>query len=182
MKKTILRHHDITILIRKIADEIAEANRSLEDAVLIGIRKNGTILASRIRETLQGRLHVSLPPAGALDTTLYRDDLTRIEKIPQIGKTHFPVSIEDKVVILVDDVLFTGRTVRAAMDALIDFGRPRRVELVVLADRGDDQRELPIKANYVGEILDVAPHERVTVTLEEQGGEDCVTIEEVKAA
>jgi pyrimidine operon attenuation protein/uracil phosphoribosyltransferase len=119
---------------------------------------------------------------GILDVTLYRDDWTRIGPTPVVGKTELPFSIDDKTIILVDDVLFTGRTVRASMDALIDFGRPRRIELAVLVDRGDRVRELPIKADYVGGVRNTSVDETINVYLEEEGFEDHVTIEERRAA
>jgi len=112
-----------------------------------------------------------------LDITLYRDDWTRIGPKPQVGKTDLPFSIDEKTIILVDDVLFTGRTVRAAMDALMDFGRPKRIELFTLVDRGDGDRELPIKANYIGGIWSISLDETINVYLEEAGFEDHVAIE-----
>lgn len=180
-KKTILKAQDITSYIQKIATEIIETNTSMEDVVLVGIRTGGAYLATRLAETI-GRLRASKPPTGVLDITLYRDDWTRIGPAPIVGKTELPFSIDGKTIILVDDVLFTGRTVRAAMDALIDFGRPKKIELAILVDRGDSERELPIRANYVGKTWNTSPNETINVYLKEAGFEDHVTIEKKKAA
>lgn len=179
--KTILTAKDITNYIHKIATEIIERNTPMKDVVLLGIRTGGAYLAIRLGETI-GRLHAPRPPTGVLDITLYRDDWTRIGPTPIVGKTELPCSIDDKTIILVDDVLFTGRTVRAAMDALIDFGRPKKIELAILVDRGDSERELPIRANYVGSIWNTSPNETINVYLKEAGFEDHVTIEEKRAA
>ena len=113
---------------------------------------------------------------------MYRDDWTRIGPTPVVGQTDLPFSVDDKLVILVDDVLFTGRTVRAAMDALIDFGRPRKIELAILADRGADNRELPIAPNYVGGVWNTSPEQTINVYLKEEGYDDHVAIEEKGAA
>ena len=180
-KKVILKSRDVTENIQKMAKEIIGSNRSMEDVVLVGIRTGGAYLATRLRETI-GRFKSPEPPTGVLDITLYRDDWTRIGPTPRVGKTELPFSIDNKTVILVDDVLFTGRTVRAAMDALIDFGRPKKIELAILVDRGDSARELPITANYIGGTWDTSPNETVNVYLEEAGFEDHVTIEKKKAA
>ena len=182
MKKTvILGKQEITENIERIAREIIERNASMEDVVLVGIRTGGAFLAKRLQEAL-AKLKTPKPPMGVLDITLYRDDWTRIGPTPIVGKTELPFSIDDKTIILVDDVLFTGRTVRAAMDALIDFGRPKKIELAILVDRGDGDRELPIKANYVGGVWPTSPHETINVYLEEAGFDDHVTIEEKRAA
>jgi len=180
-KKTILKAKDITSTIQKIAEEIIERNTSMDDVILVGIRTGGAYLATRLCEAI-GRLHSSKPPTGVLDITLYRDDWTRIGPTPIVGKTELPFSIDGKTIILVDDVLFTGRTVRAAMDALIDFGRPKKIELAILVDRGDSERELPITANYVGRTWNTSPSETINVYLKEAGFKDHVTIEEKKAA
>jgi len=153
----------------------------MEDVVLVGIRIGGAFIAKRLQETI-AEMHVPKPPTGILDITLYRDDWTRIGPTPLVGKTEIPFSIDSKTVILVDDVLFTGRTVRAAMDALIDLGRPGKIELAILADRGDGDRELPITANYVGGVWNISPRETINVYLQEKGFEDHATIEEKRAA
>ena len=176
-KRVIFKNQDIEDSINRIADEIVKKNDTLENVVLVGIRTGGAFLARRLQESINRLKSVEIP-AGALDITLYRDDWTRIDSAPIVGKTDLPFSVDDKTIILIDDVLFTGRTVRAAMDALIDFGRPRKIELAILVDRGDNDRELPIKANYVGGEWNISPHETINVYLKEDGHEDHVTIEE----
>jgi pyrimidine operon attenuation protein/uracil phosphoribosyltransferase len=145
----------------------------MEDVVLIGIRTGGVFVADRIKEKILANEGVDVP-RGDLDITLYRDDWTRIGHHPIVQKTELPFSLDEKEVILVDDVLFTGRTVRAAMDALIDFGRPDRIELAVLVDRG--HRELPIEANYVGKHMETIHDTTVNVHLMEKAGRDEVSI------
>jgi pyrimidine operon attenuation protein/uracil phosphoribosyltransferase len=182
MKKTVILSKDeIHESIQRIAKEIVERNASMEDVVLVGIRTGGAFLAKRLQKAL-AKLKDPEPALGILDITLYRDDWTRIGPTPIVGKTELPSSIDDKTIILVDDVLFTGRTIRAAMDALIDFGRPKKIELAILVDRGDGDRELPITANYVGKVWSLSLHETVNVYLEEAGFEDHVTIEKKRAA
>jgi len=182
MKKTvILKAEDISQHIEKMARQILQNYSSMEDVVLVGIRTGGAYLAARLQEKI-GTLKPPKPALGVLDITLYRDDWTRIGPTPVVGKTELPFSVDDKTIILVDDVLFTGRTVRAAMDALIDYGRPRKIELAILIDRGDGDRELPIKANYVGIEWSISTHEIINVYLQEAGYDDHVTIEEKKAA
>jgi len=180
-KKIILSDKDIAESIHRMAEEILERNPSMEDVVLVGIRTGGAFLAYRLQEALSGLSETS-PATGVLDITLYRDDWTRLGPTPVVGKTKLPAAIDDKTVVLVDDVLFTGRTVRAAMDALIDYGRPRKIELAILADRGDGERELPIRANYVGGVWPTSPGETINVYLKEEGYEDHATIEKKKAA
>ena len=159
----------------RIAHEIVERNRTLNDLALVGIRSRGEHLARRLAEQLQ-QIAGRAVPTGALDITLYRDDLMRQPVGPQplVRSTEIPFSIDDRVILLVDDVLYTGRTVRAALDALIDFGRPQAIQLVVLVDRG--HRELPIKADYVGKNLPTSRRESVQVRLEEVDGDDEVVI------
>ena len=161
----------------RIAHEIVERNRTLDDLALVGIRSRGEHLARRLAEQLQQIAGRSLP-TGALDITLYRDDLMRHAVGPQplVRSTEIPFSIDDRIILLVDDVLYTGRTVRAALDALIDFGRPQAIQLVVLVDRG--HRELPIKADYVGKNLPTAPEQSVQVRLQESDGQDEVVLQE----
>ena len=144
----------------RIAHEILERNRGVEELALVGIRARGVPIAARLAAHIR-RSPACDVPTGALDITLYRDDLMRHAVGPQpvVRRTEIPFSIDDRVILLVDDVLYTGRTIRAALDALIDFGRPRAIQLVVLVDRG--HRELPIRADYVGQNMpDVAPAER----------------------
>ena len=177
MKKSIiLKENEVSEHINEIARQIVEKNGSSEGVVLVGIRTGGAFLASRLQKAVAD-LKVPTPPLGILDITLYRDDWTRIGPTPVVGKTELPFSVDDKLVILVDDVLFTGRTVRAAMDALIDFGRPKKIELAILADRGADNRELPIAANYVGGVWGTSPEETINVYLKEEGFDDHVAIE-----
>jgi pyrimidine operon attenuation protein/uracil phosphoribosyltransferase len=159
----------------RIAHEILERNRGLEEIAFVGIRTRGVPLARRIAKFIQD-ISAHDVPTGALDITLYRDDLMRTPVGPQplVRKTEIPFSIDDKRILLVDDVLYTGRTIRAALDALIDFGRPREIQLVVLVDRG--HRELPIKADYVGKNLPTSAAQSVQVHLAEIDGRDEVEI------
>ena len=160
----------------RIAHEIVERNRGVEELALVGIRTAGVPLAERLARSL-AEITSQWVPTGALDITLYRDDLGRhaIGKKPVVRSTDIPFSIDDKRILLVDDVLYTGRTIRAALDALIEFGRPRSIQLVVMVDRG--HRELPIKADYVGKNLPTSLSQSVKVHLTEIDGRDAVEIE-----
>ena len=160
----------------RIAHEIVERNRGVENLAIIGVRSRGVPLARRIAAALES-ISGDDVPVGALDITLYRDDLMRQTVGPQplVRKTEISFSIDDRVIVLVDDVLYTGRTTRAALDALIDFGRPKAIQLVVLVDRG--HRELPIKADYVGKNIPTSRRENVHVRLSEIDGSDDVTVE-----
>ena len=159
----------------RIAHEIAERNRGLENVALVGIRTRGVPIARRIGQRLHEIAGLEVP-TGTLDITLYRDDLMRQAVGPQpvVGRTDIPFSIDDRKILLVDDVLYTGRTIRAALDALIDFGRPKAIQLIVLVDRG--HRELPIKADYVGKNLPTSLRQSVQVRLQEIDGQDDVVI------
>jgi pyrimidine operon attenuation protein / uracil phosphoribosyltransferase len=157
----------------RIAHEILERNRGTANLVLIGIRSRGVDIAGRLARHIAEIERVELP-CGTIDITLYRDDLSRSVQQPQIKTTDIPFPIDDRSVILVDDVLYTGRTVRAALDALMDFGRPKSVQVAVLVDRG--HRELPIRADYVGKNLPTAQEESVQVRLAECDGRDEVTV------
>ncbi|MEE9543259.1 MAG: bifunctional pyr operon transcriptional regulator/uracil phosphoribosyltransferase PyrR [Thermodesulfobacteriota bacterium] len=150
--------------IARIAHEILERNRGTGDIVLLGIPTRGTYVAERLREKLESIEGVDIP-TGTVDATLYRDDLALKEETPALKEMVIPVSIDSKIVIMVDDVLYTGRTIRAAMNALMDFGRPTSIQLAVLVDRG--HRELPIKADYVGKNLPTSSDEEVKVLLSE---------------
>jgi len=163
--------------ITRIAHEIVERNSTPDDLALVGIRTRGVPIARRLSDVLLDITGVSVP-TGVLDITLYRDDLMRQAVGPQplLRKTEIDFSIDDRRILLVDDVLYTGRTIRAALDALIDFGRPRSIELVVLVDRG--HRELPIKADYVGKNLPTSLRQSVQVRLDEVEGTDEVVIED----
>ena len=166
----------ISRTLTRIAHEILERNRGVEDLVLIGIRTRGVPLAKRLAQSI-GQIHGQEIATGALDITLYRDDLMRtsVGAQPVIRKTEIPFSIDDKHILLVDDVLYTGRTIRVALDALIEFGRPKVIQLVVLVDRG--HRELPIKADYVGKNLPTSQSQSVQVHLTEIDGRDEVEIQ-----
>ena len=161
----------------RIAHEILERNRGLDELALVGIRTRGVPLARRLARALK-EISGDDVPTGALDITLYRDDLMRHPVGPQplVRRTEIPFSIDDRKILLVDDVLYTGRTIRAALDALIDFGRPRAIQLIVLDDRG--HRELPIKADYVGKNLPTSLSQSVQVHLLEVDGRDEVEIQE----
>lgn len=162
----------------RIAHEIVERNRGIEELALVGIRTRGVPIAQRIARNLFEIVNHEVP-TGALDITLYRDDLMRHTVGPQpvLRRTEIPFSIDDRRILLVDDVLYTGRTIRAALDALVDFGRPLAIQLVVLVDRG--HRELPIKADYVGKNLPTSIRQSVQVRLSEIDDVDEVLIEEL---
>jgi pyrimidine operon attenuation protein / uracil phosphoribosyltransferase len=173
-EKQILSSEDMRRAITRVAHEIGERNEGVRDVVLVGIRRRGVPLANRIAATLADFEGVQVP-VGTLDITLYRDDLELRGPAPVVRSTHIPVDINRRVVVLVDDVLYTGRTVRAALDALVDFGRPARIQLAVLVDRG--HRELPIRADFVGKNVPTAGDERIETRLREvDGGEDGVFI------
>jgi pyrimidine operon attenuation protein/uracil phosphoribosyltransferase len=161
----------------RIAHEILERNRAVNELALVGIRSRGVPLARRIARIIKGISSHEIP-TGALDITLYRDDLMRhaVGAQPVVKSTDIPFSIDDRRILLVDDVLYTGRTIRAALDALIEFGRPRAIQLVVLVDRG--HRELPIKADYVGKNLPTSLTESVQVRLQEIDGNDEVILQQ----
>ena len=160
----------------RIAHEILERNRGLDEVALVGIRTRGVPIARRLGQLLR-EINGDHVPTGSLDITLYRDDLMRNAVGPQpvVRRTEIPFSIDDRRILLVDDVLYTGRTTRAALDALIDFGRPKGIQLIVLVDRG--HRELPIKADYVGKNIPTSPEESVQVRLQEIDGVDEILIE-----
>jgi pyrimidine operon attenuation protein/uracil phosphoribosyltransferase len=169
----ILSPEDIRRSLSRIAHEIVESNPTLDDVVLVGMRTRGVPLAARLAQRIadfEGRA----VPVGALDIGLYRDDISYLDLKPQLKPTEIPTDIAGKRVVLVDDVLFTGRSIRAALDALIDFGRPQQIQLAVLVDRG--HRELPIRADYVGKNIPTARQEDVQVFLEETDGRDAVVV------
>ncbi|MBN1663201.1 MAG: bifunctional pyr operon transcriptional regulator/uracil phosphoribosyltransferase PyrR [Deltaproteobacteria bacterium] len=173
-KKVVMDADGIDRSLTRIAYEIIEKNKGVTELVLVGIRTGGVFLAERLQKKILKIEGVEIP-MGILDITLYRDDLQKNPKKPLLGKTDIPFSLDNKKVILVDDVLFTGRTIRAAMDALIDFGRPKMIQLSVLIDRG--HRELPIRADFVGKNLPSSLWEAVAVHLTEKTGTDEVVIE-----
>ena len=172
-KARILDADGIRRALVRIAHEILERNKGTEQLALVGIRTHGAVLAQRLAEAVRTIDGTSIP-IGALDVTLYRDDLAT--RTPAMQATHLPFDVTGRTVILIDDVLFTGRTTRCALDALIDFGRPKQIQLAVLVDRG--HRELPLRADYVGKNVPTSLREQVTVRLSESGNVDEVVIEE----
>jgi len=177
-KVKILDPDGIRRSLKRIAHEIVEKNKGIENLMLVGIRRRGVPLAERLAGFIK-EIEGTQLPVGKLDITLYRDDLTALGDQPVVHGTDIPYSIVDKKIILVDDVLYTGRTVRAAMDAIIDLGRPQSIQLAVLVDRG--HRELPIRADYVGKNVPTSKKEVVHVMLQEIDNEDGVVIMEAGA-
>lgn len=163
----------------RIAHEILEKNRGLEDVVLIGLRNRGDHLAHRVAGYLREIEGVTVP-VGIMDVTLYRDDLMHTSHWPEVQATDIPFPVEAKHVVLIDDVLFTGRSVRAALDSLMDFGRPRTIQLAILIDRG--HRELPIRPDYVGKNVPTSRSEEVLVLLKESDGRDTVLVRDIEGA
>jgi pyrimidine operon attenuation protein/uracil phosphoribosyltransferase len=170
----VLTAGEVERTLDRLAEEVLAGHQNLDSLVVVGIRTGGAFLAQRLAHRISRRAARDIR-VGVLDITLYRDDWTRISHKPLVGKTELPGSIDDQEVLLVDDVLFTGRTVRAALDALMDYGRPSRIELAVLVDRGG--RELPIRPDYTGLILNLPAAQRVNVYLAETGLPDEVAIE-----
>lgn len=177
IKAQIMDEAAIGRALTRIAHEILERNKGVQDLMLVGIRTRGVPLARRLVQRIEEIEGVAVP-MGELDITLYRDDLSTIAEQPVVEETKLPEDVNGKIVVLVDDVLFTGRTTRAAMDALIDHGRPRQIQLAVLVDRG--HRELPIRADYVGKNVPTSLREIISVRLTETDGEERVVIEELK--
>ncbi len=169
----LMTEADIRRALRRIAHEIIERNKGVEGVVLVGMHTRGVPLAHRLAQALQ-EFEGQEVPVGSLDIGLYRDDLPRRGTRPVLHRSHIPVGIDDKKVVLVDDVLYTGRSIRAALDALMDYGRPAQVQLAVLVDRG--HRELPIRADYVGKNIPTSRREEVQVRLKEVDGRDEVVI------
>jgi pyrimidine operon attenuation protein/uracil phosphoribosyltransferase len=170
---TILDEAEIRRAVTRIAHEILERNHGAEAIVLVGIANRGDDLAKRLAAEIQRIESVSVP-VGALDITFYRDDIGMRSEAPEVHETRIPFNINDRTVVLVDDVLFTGRTIRAALDALMDFGRPTAIQLAVLVDRG--HRELPIRADFVGKNVPTRRDEDVRVALMEMDGKDAVVV------
>jgi pyrimidine operon attenuation protein/uracil phosphoribosyltransferase len=175
VKKRLLDSARMARAIRRMAIEIVEKNRGIDDLMIVGIRSRGVPIGERIAREIE-QMEGHPVPFGIIDITLYRDDLTTIAPQPVVKPTKLPEPIDDKIVVLVDDVLYTGRTVRAALDALIDFGRPKAVQLAVLVDRG--HRELPIHADVIGKTVPTDANEVIKVMLAETDGEDEVLIME----
>lgn len=177
-KSQVLSKEDIRRALTRIAHEIVEHNHGARDLVVIGIQTRGAFLAERVAQII-GEIENTIVPVGILDITLYRDDFRNRLKQPLVKATKIPFPIDEKNVILVDDVLYTGRTARAALDELTDFGRPRTIQYAVLVDRG--HRELPVRADYVGKNVPTARLEEVFVRIQEVDGLDEVTVEEVES-
>jgi len=172
-KKIIMSPEDIRRTLARIAHEIIERNITIESLVLVGMHTRGVPLAERLAANIEGFGGLKIP-VGALDISLHRDDLSSADLPPVVHSTYIPINIEGKSVVLIDDVLYTGRSTRAAMDALIDLGRPQSIQLAVLVDRG--HRELPIRADYVGKSIPSSRHEEIKVQMEEIDGIDEVAI------
>ncbi|MGB7291160.1 MAG: bifunctional pyr operon transcriptional regulator/uracil phosphoribosyltransferase PyrR [Thermodesulfobacteriota bacterium] len=172
-KKVIMDSEKIAQTVSRITDEIISRNRDSGQLVVVGIRTRGIYLAQRLAEQVENRTGIK-PPLGTLDISLYRDDLQIKREWPELKKTDIPFTIDRKTVILVDDVIFTGRTSRAAIEAIMDFGRPSSIQLAVLVDRG--RRELPIQPDYVGNKIDTYKDEKVKVLLDETDGKDEVIV------
>lgn len=172
-KAQILDAEQIRRALTRISHEIVESNRGTDHLLLVGIRTRGVPLAHRLAQLIKEIEGVDVP-VGVLDISLYRDDLSSVAEQPVVNHTSVPVNVEGKILILVDDVLFTGRTARAGLDAVIDLGRPERIQLAVLIDRG--HRELPIRADYVGKNLPTSSREIVAVRLQEIDEDECVVI------
>lgn len=172
-KVRILDKEGIRRSLTRIAHEIIERNKGTENLVLIGIRRRGAPLAERLAELIK-EIEGCAPPVGILDITLYRDDLSTLDRQPLVRSTEIPFPVADKKVILVDDVIYTGRTIRSALDAIIDLGRPKVIQLAVLVDRG--HRELPIRPDYIGKNVPTSGKESVLVRVLEIDGKDNVMI------
>ena len=175
-EKTVILDESATArAIMRISHEIAERNKGAENVVLIGVITRGAPLARMIRGNIE-KIEGKAVPTGYVDITLYRDDLSEISDMPTVKKTDVPFSVQDKNVVLCDDVLYTGRTARAAMEAVLSLGRPASIQLAVLVDRG--HRELPIRADYVGKNVPTSQNEVIDVRLKEPDGEQCVKLYE----
>lgn len=178
-RQALLDEAGIRRALARMAHEIVERNRGTTDLVLVGVVTRGALLAQRLREHIRHAEGVEVP-LGRIDITLYRDDVGRAGRHPVPKPSEIPFDLDDRTVILVDDVLFTGRTVRAGLDALMDFGRPRAVQLAVLVDRG--HRELPIQPDYAGHVVHTAREQRVELRLQELSGEDSLALLRPRAA
>jgi pyrimidine operon attenuation protein/uracil phosphoribosyltransferase len=172
-ERILMSAEDMQRALVRIAHEIVERNRGAKDLVLVGMQTRGVPLAGRLATTIQGLEGINVP-VGSLDISLYRDDLSSLSLKPTVHRTDVPVDVTDKQIVLVDDVFYTGRSIRAAMDALIDLGRPQSIQLAVLVDRG--HRELPIRADYVGKNIPTSKNEEIKVEIKEVDGEDRVIV------
>lgn len=178
-KAIVLNENDMARVITRLAHEMLEKNRGTDSLVIVGLRTRGAFLAERISAKIKEIEGVDIP-TGFLDVTLYRDDFRTRLKQPDVQVTNIPFAVDEKTIVLVDDVLYTGRTVRSALDALMDFGRPSRIYLAVLVDRG--HRELPIKADFVGKNIPTSIGEEVRVRMREIDEEDSVRLVEAPPA
>ncbi|HEY7543277.1 MAG TPA: bifunctional pyr operon transcriptional regulator/uracil phosphoribosyltransferase PyrR [Blastocatellia bacterium] len=175
-KREIMDAAGMNRALSRLASQIVERNVGTDDLILIGIRRRGVPLAERIADRIE-QFEGTRPPLGQLDITLYRDDLSTVGPSPVVNRTDIPVDVTGRAIVLVDDVLYTGRTVRAALDQIVDFGRPSRVELAVLVDRG--HRELPIQADYVGKLVQTTESEIVKVMLTDYDEDEQVIVVEM---
>ncbi len=171
MEKVITNKEALDRTLDRIAYEILERHQDTANLCLIGIKTRGVFIAQRLHERIKKFANLNLP-FGVLDITLYRDDLTKVAEDPQIKKSDIGFDIAGKDIVLVDDVLYTGRTVRSALDALMDHGRPKKVELMVIVDRG--WREIPVRADYIGKTVQTAPEDIIHVHIKEKDGDDCI--------
>ena len=176
-EKVVLDRDDMRRTLVRIAHEIVEGNRDGHELAIVGIHRRGAILARRLRDLLADLLEADVP-LGDVDISFYRDDLSRRADAPVVNASHVDFDVDGRTIVIVDDVLYTGRTVRSAIEALFDYGRPGRIQLAVLADRG--HRELPIRPDYVGKNLPTSRQERVNVRMEELDGVDEVAIAELE--
>ena len=181
-EKILMSKDDIKQTVKRLAKEIVEKNRSIKDLAIVGIQTRGVFIAKRILDEIKSANPSEDSkniPFGTIDTTLYRDDFATMDEPPALKETEINFNINDKNIVLIDDVLFTGRSIRAAIDQLIDFGRPKSIQLAVLVDRG--HRELPIEPNFVGKKIETSREEQVSVELEESDGQDRVVVKQEKA-
>jgi pyrimidine operon attenuation protein/uracil phosphoribosyltransferase len=176
-KSRIMDNARMKRALSRLASEIVEDNQGAKDLYIVGIRRRGVPIAERLVEKIEA-LEGERPVSGIIDITLYRDDLSTVGANPIVNRTELDTDIEDKNIILVDDVLYTGRTIRAALDQLMDFGRPRKVQLAVLIDRGKEHRELPIQADFIGRTVPTKRSEIIKVMLKEYDDEEAVWIYE----
>jgi pyrimidine operon attenuation protein / uracil phosphoribosyltransferase len=174
-KSRIMDATRINRALSRLASEIVEENQGIDDLYLVGIRRRGVPIAERVADKIAA-LEGERPPVGIVDITLYRDDLSTVGANPIVNRTELPIDVDNRSIVLIDDVLYTGRTIRAALDQLMDFGRPRRVQLAVLIDRGKEHRELPIQADYIGRLVPTKKSEIIKVLVNEFDGEDGVAI------
>jgi pyrimidine operon attenuation protein/uracil phosphoribosyltransferase len=175
MGSRLMDEADVRRALTRIAHEVLERNKGAADVVLVGIAARGDDIARRLAAEIR-RIEGTEVPVGVLDITFYRDDIGRRAEAPEVHETRIPFPVDERTVVLVDDVLFTGRTIRAAFDALMDFGRPRAIQLAVLVDRG--HRELPIRADFIGKNVPTRSGDSVRVALTEVDGEDAVLVED----